>query len=264
MKTPSTVIQVVKMIRMRNISLFGLVALFFLCAGQTATKEKKGVKEMCITFDELPASESFGEVDKVAFNNRILTALQKHEVKAAGFVVGANIGNSYDLLGQWLNDGHILGNLTYSEQDLNETGIEQFIKDITLGSETLEPMLSGFGQKRRYFRYPFLHYGSSVETKRQVKLYLDDQDIVIAHATVIVEDYLYNLSFEKLGKEPDSAKYASLRYGYISHVLEQVERCEALAAEMLNRRCRHILLLRANRLNAEFLDDLLTALKDMG
>jgi peptidoglycan/xylan/chitin deacetylase (PgdA/CDA1 family) len=154
--------------------------------------------------------------------------------------------------------------LTYSEQDLNETGIEQFIKDIERGSEVLEPMLSGFGQKRRYFRYPFLHYGSSAETKRQVKLYLDDRDIVIAHATVIVEDYLYNLSFEKLGEEPDSAKYASLRYEYISHVLEQVERCEALATEMLNRRCRHILLLRANRLNAEFLDDLLTALRDMG
>jgi peptidoglycan/xylan/chitin deacetylase (PgdA/CDA1 family) len=248
----------------KHFCLGGLCLVFFFGADAVAVKGKKAVKEICITFDELPASESFSEVDRTAITDKILAALKKHDVKAAGFVVGKNIGNSFDLLGRWLNGGHLLGNLTYSQQDLNEMGIEQFITDIRLGSEALEPMLSGFGQKKRYFRYPFLHYGSTVEAKRQVKLYLAEHDIVVAHATVVVEDYLYNLSFEKLGKEPDTNDYQALRYEYIRHVLDEVERCEALATEMLHRPCRQILRLRANRLNAEFLDALLTALEDMG
>lgn len=244
-----------------------LIALiFFVLGGQDSAeaKRKKAAKEICITFDELPASESFDTVDRSAVTNRILGALKEHDVKAAGFVVGENIGSSFDLLGQWLNAGHVLGNLTYSHQDLNEMGIEQFIKDVAAGSEVLEPMLSGFGQEKRYFRYPYLHYGSTVEAKRQVKLYLEEHGIVVVHATVVVEDYLYNLSLEKMTQRPDSAKYAALRYEYIAHVLEEIERCEQLATEMLKRPCRHILQLRANGLNAEFLDALLTALEDMG
>ncbi|TET95388.1 MAG: hypothetical protein E3J26_02890 [Candidatus Zixiibacteriota bacterium] len=240
--------------------------IVFVIGGQEQidAKGKKAPKEICITFDELPVAESFDTVDRSAVIKQILEALKKHEVKAAGFVVGKNIGSSFDLLGHWLNEGHLLGNLTYSHQHLDEMGIEQFIKDIAAGSERLEPMLSGFGQKKRYFRYPYLHYGSTVETKRQVKLYLDEHGIVVAHATVVVEDYLYNLSLEKMGARRDSAGYRALRYEYVTHVLEEIERCEQLAKEILKRPARHILHLRANRLNALFLDALLTAIKDMG
>ena len=244
--------------------LFILIASVLCGQGKVIAKGKTVQKQICITFDGLPVAVSFDTVDRSALTSQILEVLKAHEVKAAGFVVGERIGNGYDLLGQWLNDGHILGNLTYSHQDLNEMGIEQFIKDIIAGSEILEPMLSGFGQKKRYFRYPFLHYGSTVEAKRQVKLYLDEHDIVIAHATIVIEDYLYNLTLEKMEKMSDSADYVALRYEYIAHVLEEIERCENVSKEMLKRPVRHILQLRTNRLNAEFLDALLTALKDMG
>jgi peptidoglycan/xylan/chitin deacetylase (PgdA/CDA1 family) len=247
-----------------RVVLFSLIVFTIGGQEQVDAKGKKAPKEICITFDELPVAESFDTVDGSAVINQILEALKKHEVKAAGFVVGKNIGGSFDLLGRWLNEGHLLGNLTYSHQHLNEMGIEQFIEDIVAGGEALETMLSGFGQKRRYFRYPYLHYGSTVETKRQVKLFLDEHDIVVAHATVVVEDYLYNLSLEKIEASRDSSVYPSLRYDYVSHVLEEIERCEQLAREILKRPARHILQLRTNRLNALFLDALLTAMKDMG
>lgn len=249
---------------LRNLVL--LLLSFFFLGDQNSVEAKKSRahKEISITFDELPVARSFDEVDKAVLTTRILEVLKKHKVKAAGFVVSENIGNSFDLLGQWLNAGHVLGSLTYSHQDLNEIGAKQFIKDIASGSEALEPMLTGFGQKKRYFRYPFLHYGGTVEDKRQVKLYLDEHDIIVAHATVVVEDYLYNLSLEKISRRPDSTKYDALRYEYISHVLDQVERCEEMATQVLKCPCRQILQLRANRLNALFLDALLTALEDMG
>ncbi|UCD64624.1 MAG: polysaccharide deacetylase family protein [Candidatus Zixiibacteriota bacterium] len=225
---------------------------------------KKKPTEICISFDELPAAQSFDEVDREAVTYLILETLKKHKVKAIGFVVGNQIEDSFDILGQWLNDGHRLGNMTYSNQDLHQLGIEQFILDIKAGADALETMLEGFGQKERYFRYPFLHYGSTVEAKKQVKLYLEEHDYTVVHASVVTEDYLYNLSLEKMGKVPDSAEYDNLLNEYVNHVLDEIERMEALSAEVLKRPCRHILRLKANRLNAVFLDEMLTAMKDMG
>jgi len=231
---------------------------------KSANEKKSPTKEICITFNELPVAKSFAGVDREAVTYLILEALKAHKVKATGFVVGENVETGFDILGRWLNDGHQLGNMTYSNQDLHELGIEQFIKEIKMGAGAIAPMLDGFGQKERYFRYPYLHYGNTVEAKKQVKLFLEDRGYTLAHASVVPEDYLYNLSLEKLGKIPDSAEYENLMNEYINHVLDEIERVERLCKEFIKRPVRQILLLRANRLNAIYLEEMLTAIENMG
>ena len=242
-----------------------ILVLISVIAPLTVSQTKKGKKkEICITFDELPAASGFQEVDREAVTYLILETLKRHKVKAAGFVVGERIEGSFDILGEWLNRGHTLGNMTYTNQDYHQIGIDQFLSDIKSGHKGMETMLSGFGQKRRYFRYPYLHYGNTVSKKEEVTLYLDNLKYRIAHATVVIEDYLYNLSLEKMGKIPDSAKYDKLMNEYINHVLDEIEFTETLSKELLGRSCRHILKLRANRLNAVFLDEMLTQIAQMG
>jgi len=51
---------------------------------------------------------------------------------------------------------------------------------------------------------------------------------------------------------------------YINHVLDELERQERLAQDIMGRPVKQILLLRANRLNAVYLDELLGALKEEG
>jgi peptidoglycan/xylan/chitin deacetylase (PgdA/CDA1 family) len=237
----------------------GCLGLF----GLAGADDKKTV-ELAITFDELPAARSFGEVDREAINYLILDALKRHDVKAAGFVVGDQIEDSYDILGQWLNAGHRLGNLTWSGQDYNMLGPEQFISEIRRGADALEPMLSGFGQKPRYFRFPFLHYGDTMERRKAATDYLEADGAKVCPATVIPEDYLYNLNLISLGKQPDSAKYEALLFDYINHVLDEVERSETLAHKLVGRSVKQIILLRANRLNAVFLDEMLLAMEAEG
>lgn len=247
----------------------GVLALVLLAGVLNADEDNDRPKPkpnhyICISFDELPIASTFGEVDQNAINYLILEALKKHEAKAVGFVVGDRIGDSWDVLGQWLNEGHRLGNMTMTGQDLNQVQVEQFIKEIESGAATLEPMLSGFGQKKRYFRYPFLHYGETVQTREAIGRFLEDRDIVVCHATVVPEDYLYDLNLQKMGKEPDSVQFLQLGQDYIRHVLDQLHAQENLAREMTDGRINHILELRANRLNAVYLDPLLGALEEEG
>jgi len=232
--------------------------------GKDKGKSQQPTREICITFDELPVARSFGEVDRQAINYLLLDALKRHKARALGFVIGEQIETSFDILGEWLNDGHKLGSMTNSGQDHNQLGPDQFVPDIRRGHEGIEQMLSGFGQKKRYFRFPYLHYGSTVEQRRPAKTYLDENKIVTVPATVVPEDYLYNLTLSKLGKTPDSAKFELLLNDYINHVIDEIERVDRLAKVMTGKRVRHILLLRANRLNAVLLDELLMALEAEG
>jgi peptidoglycan/xylan/chitin deacetylase (PgdA/CDA1 family) len=256
----------------RWIPAASLAACLILCAADSQVRAQEAApkgdnapkKQIAITFDELPAARAFGDVDREAITYLVLDALRRHRVRATGFVVGEQIENGFDLLGQWLNEGHTLGSMTFSDQDYNLVAPAQFISEVDRGTGTLEPMLKGFGQKKRYFRYPYLHYGDTVEKRRAARAYLQSQKYVVCPATVMPEDYLYDLSLTKLGKTPDSVKYEQLLNDYLNHVLDEVERQENLAVEVVRRPVRQILTLRANRLNAVFLDALLTALEDAG
>ena len=221
-------------------------------------------KEICISFDELPASQSFEQASAAEIMRPIIDALERHEVKAVGFVVSQNIDGAFDLLGEWLNKSNRIGNQTYSFTDLHEVSIEGFLRDVMAGEEAIEPMLSGFGQQPRFFRYPFLHYGTTIEAQRATSMYFEENNIQVVPATVLVEDYLYNLSLEKLGRDLDSARYDLMLNEYVNHVLDQIEAAERQAVKMLGRNCRQILALRANRLNALFIEEMLTAIENLG
>lgn len=227
----------------------------------TPPPKKASTKQIAITFDELPAALTFGEVDPKAVNYMILEALRKHAVKATGFVVGLNINGDYDLLGAWLNEGHTLGTMTATNQDIDGLSAKGFMQEIYSGEAEISTMLEGFGQKGRFFRYPFLHYGSDPGTKETIREYLAGRDIIVAHASVAPDDFAYDLALQKFGKVPDTAQYNRLLNEYVNYVLDLIERSEQLATELVGHPVKQILRLRANRLNAIYLDELLKAIE---
>ena len=241
-----------------------LLAVSLSAQTDSTAKPEKVRPEIAITFDELPAAQTFGPVDAKAISYMILEALKKYNVKATGFVIGQNIGDDADVLGDWLNAGHKLGSMTFSNQDINELDPENYVKEIRTGSDEIEDILSNFGQTTRYFRYPFLHYGQSSHIKKAVGGYLDSKGIIVAHATVVVEDYLYDMQLQKFGKVPDSSEYMLLLDQYLNSILDELERVEEVTMKVAGRPVKQILKLRCNRLNAMYLDDILNALKAKG
>lgn len=229
--------------------------------GDTGAKRQK---EICITFDDLPAAESFRDLDKHWITDEILGALRKHEVKAVGFVVTQNIGDGFDLLGQWLNAGHRLGNMTSSNEDLNDLDPDAFISSVRRAEDELAPILKGFGQKSRYFRYPFLHYGANPRAKQKVAGYLQEKGYTVAHVSIPIDDYLFNLGMENLPQPPDSVTFYRLQSEYVDHVLGAIVDADNLSRRLTGHSCRQVLRLRANLLNAWCLDDLLSSIEAMG
>jgi len=245
-------------IGIRTVAYVALVILLFALAANSADKQ------IAITFNELPAAPSFENAQPDAINYLILDALKRHNVKAAGFVVGNNIEGNLDLLGQWLDAGHTLGSMTYDNQDINEVKADQFKAEVVKGTNEIEGLLSGFGQKKRYFRFPFHKYGSSPAVKHDARDFIEAHDVIVCPATVIPEDFVYNATLAKYGKMPDSSRLIPLRDEYLNHIFDIIEKEEVLAEKLAARPVKQILLLQANRLNAIFMDDILGALKDHG
>jgi peptidoglycan/xylan/chitin deacetylase (PgdA/CDA1 family) len=221
-------------------------------------------KKICITFDNLPADRNYSHEERKQINEGILKALKNHNVPAVGFVIGDNIEGDWKILVDWLEEGHSLGFMTCSGQDVDNVPTEMFLADVTKGNKVIEDIVQSYKQKGRFFRFPFLHYGEKPEKKDEIEKFMDDYNIGIAHASIITEDFVYNLSLEKIINSRDTLKLLNLCEEYITHLLERLGYFESLAIEITGRPIRHILQLRANRLNSLFLDDVLSVIKEKG
>ncbi len=83
----------------------------------------------------------------------ILDTLKKHKAKAAFFLVGNYLKTSPDLVKRMVNEGHLVGNHTYSHPDMSKiSNLESFQKEIS----TVEDMYFNItGTKmQKYYRPP--------------------------------------------------------------------------------------------------------------
>lgn len=231
---------------------------------QTAQSDTAKPGKIAITIDDLPVVSVYEPSERRHITERILNSLHVHDVNATGFVVGGNIDSDWDLLAAWLDEGHTLGSQTYSNYDLHVIPEEIFIEDMVKGATVLESFLSGFGQEVRFFRPPYLHYGKKPEIRERIEAILKGNKHKLAHVSVDIDDYIYNLKMDGLKNSNDSARFDVLRSEYIEHVLESIHRAESLADFVVRRPVKHILALHANMLNAVFLGDLLSAIDEFG
>lgn len=249
---------------LRYVLGFALIAVLFLCAPALAGKKVDTVRQIAITFDDLPMVAARNPKVRAELTEDILGVLRRWEIKSAGFVIGNNIDSDWELLIRWLDEGHILGNHSFSHVDFHENSIQSFLSDVAKGASTIEPALSSFKQKRRYFRYPYLHYGTMKSPRKKVAEAITNDNTRLALVSVATEDYLYNLSLQRYAASRDSAVFAGIRDEYIESVLRAIVNAEDRSWRLIGRNVRHILLLHANKLNAMFLDELLESIAAIG
>jgi peptidoglycan/xylan/chitin deacetylase (PgdA/CDA1 family) len=221
-------------------------------------------RKICITFDDLPAERTYNKSERKWINEKILAALKKHNAPAAGFVIGDNLEGDSAIVRKWVKAGHIIGFLPYSGQAIGEVPTRFFIDDVARGMETADSLVVQSNQQGRYFRYPYLQYGDTPEMRKEIEEFFDYEHVTIAHVSVVTEDFVYNLSLEKLVGSDDSARFRELRKEYVSHILHCLSHAENLAKEVAGRRVRQIIQLHANRINAMFLDSVLDAIFEKG
>ena len=220
-----------------------------------------GATELAVTVDDLPAHGPLPpDMQRVPTAERIISALQGHGIRAAGFVNGGQLrehSERADILKRWLEAGFLVGNHTFSHLDINHVTAAEYIADIEQNEAILAEVAGG--RWTRVFRYPYLHEGENAETREAVRRWLAAHGYTIAPVTVTFEDWAWNDAYARCAARRDAGAIAWLKHSFLEAAVSRLEWSQAVAEVTFGRPIRQILLVHVGVFDAVMMDDLLDA-----
>lgn len=203
---------------------------------------------------------------RMAITQRFLAVLKQHRIgEAYGFVNAKKVDDepeTRETLVAWLQAGYPLGNHSYSHMDLNKHSADEFIQDIKQGEPLLKELSPSINFK--WFRYPFLHEGNTLDKRNAVREALSQMGYRIAEVTVDFEDYAWNEPYVRCQKQGDQKSIAWLRKSYLQNALRRLKWSMASSRKLYGRQIKHVLLLHIGLFDSLILDDLFTAYEKSG
>ncbi|HXM43073.1 MAG TPA: polysaccharide deacetylase family protein [Bryobacteraceae bacterium] len=226
-------------------------------------------RKVAITIDDLPpggdgADRSFAGVRSMT--ERLLAPLREQKIPVTGFVhPGRTELSAPDLrriLNLWLDAGADLGNhtmvATLSHADLNRTAVAEYEQDILKADAALLPVVEARGKRLEFFRYPMLHAGPTVESKRTIAEFLGAHGYRNAPVTFDNSDYMFAAAYNR----PELR--ARVIREYVPYLESVVAFFEGRSVEVAGREFPQILLLHANELNSWMMPEILGMFRGRG
>lgn len=243
---------------MKKKVLFILVFFLYLSSyGQT--------KEICITLDDLPlVSYDFKDIAFQQFTvQKLIQTFDAYQIPAIGFVnenklyVDGDLNNGkVDLLKIWLKAGYELGNHTYSHKDYHKVSFVEFTEDIMKGEKVCKNLVKEFDQAYQYFRHPYLHVGLNSARHDSLNVFLTQHGYKEAPVSIDNDDYLFAYAYNKAMLKKDKILMKKIGIDYVDYMEDKLSFFEGQAEKLFGRNIKHILLLHANAINADYLDEL--------
>ncbi len=117
------------------------------------TLDEKGVKKIALTFDDGPHPY---------YTEQLLDGLKKRGVKATFFVTGEHAELHPEVIKRMSEEGHLIGNHTYSHMQLRAGNKEDFKAELIKTNEIITGIT---GEEVLYVRPPYGSWDKSFETE---------------------------------------------------------------------------------------------------
>jgi len=216
---------------------------------------------LAITIDDFNLADT-PLLTGVARDAAIRQALSRHGVKGAGFVAGKYVDaeRSPHLLSAWSDQGHILGNHSFSHDYYGGKDPAGMMADIM----RCEPLLTPYAGFRRLFRYPYLAEGRTAAGRDALRALLQDHGYRIAPVTIDTSDWYVDSRLNaRLAIDPH-ADVGPYRQYWLDHVWNRATYYDGLAQQVLGHSLDHTILLHHRLATGLFLDDALTMFRERG
>lgn len=110
-------------------------------------------KEVALTFDDGP---------DLRYTEELLDGLKERNVHATFFVLGKQAEKYPDIVARMQEEGHLIGNHTYSHMQLRKSNREEFKEELKKTSEIIGSIT---GEELQYVRPPFGSWDKSFESE---------------------------------------------------------------------------------------------------
>ncbi|WP_340075635.1 polysaccharide deacetylase family protein [Leptobacterium sp. I13] len=238
---------------------------FLLLIVLLATYPVYAQKQVAITIDDIPNTKNEG------VSVQFLKELDNLQIPIAIFINENRIYHSdtiignYALLNEWAKRTYVtLGNHSYSHLRYSKVGYEEFSRDVIKGEVITNELAKKYHKELQYFRFPYNDLGKDSIQSDSIKTFLKKNHYTITPFTIESADWLFNeLYIHYLNKNltEDAKRVAN---AYIEYTVSLFKHFENSSLSNYGRHIKHIYLCHDNLLNAHYLKELITKLKDQG
>ncbi len=200
--------------------------------------------EVAITIDDLPWNAGLPPgTDRAEAIARLVDTLRARSIPAVGFVNCDRVTDTKQL-DPWIKGGLELGNHAATHMDLSSRPLADWTEDVRRCDTQLRQRTGAV----RFFRYPYLHQGDTLEKRDGAYAALAAMGVRVAHVSIDNHEWKFAADY---GRTTDSAARAQLGARYVQHMSDAAAHFKALATRKTGRDIKHVLLLHANALNAD-------------
>jgi len=236
------------------------------CFGQTSTRQ------IAMTIDDLPVVSTRRDVkNRQEITKKLLGHIKKAKIPAIGFVNENKLYDGdkrneqeIDLLRMWISAGLELGNHTFSHRSLNRIKLADYQADLLKGQTITKELLAKKGKDIRYFRHPFLQTGRSMDVKANFDKFLAANGYTIAPISFDNADYIFSRAYDNAFDKGDKALMQKVGDAYVPYMEAKLDYWERQSMKLFGREMAQTLLIHANFINSDYLDDLALMFRKRG
>jgi hypothetical protein len=115
-----------------------------------------------------------------------------------------------------------------------------------------------------YFRHPMTHTGDTPAKKTAIEQFLAARGYKVTPHTIENSDFIFNVGYVRAVRESDAAMVKRLRNSYLDFTIAATEFAERISPQIFGREIPQTLLLHANDINADCLQEMLERLSTRG
>ena len=194
--------------------------------------------EIAVTIDDVPwsgAASPRGPALQAA-TERLLAPLSSRGVPAVGFVNCDRV-EDVEVLRLWIAAGFELGNHSAAHLDLNRAPLDAWLDDVRRCDRFLR---DATGAPVRYFRFPYLHRGPTVERRAAARALLDSLGVRAASVSVDNSEWILAAAYADALGRGETKRAGEIARLYVEHVVGAVEHFREVARRKVGRDVRHV------------------------
>ena len=118
-----------------------------------------------------------------------------------------------------------------------------------------------YGKDLAYFRFPFNDMGKDSIQHTQIREYLKSKDYIIAPFTVESSDWMFDYVYQHYLDKGEVEMAKAIGEQYVEKTIALVSFFEEMTKSLYGRSIKHIYLCHDNAINADYLGEIITRLK---
>ena len=239
---------------------------------QTKLSDNKG-RKLAVGFVSIPPLDRMENPpkDADATMRLLIEKLKAHRVPAIGFVQGGMISNGEkmypvraEMIRTWRDSGFEIGIGGYKHIWFHDTPFNEYVANTEKNETITMKILAEKNTPLRYFSYPFLNNGKTIEDKNRFENWLTTRGLRSIKYTFDNSEWVYSFAYDMARKDNDINTMKEIRAEYLDYMTKMTEHYEAYSQEMFGRDIAQTLVLTPSRLITDTADDFFGMLQKRG